>query len=493
MVSQKLEVRHSQSLVMTQALRQSIELLQMSSVELEEFISQEVEKNPLLQTGSEEQQAPTEPQDQNEDKLTREQQELSDEMEKSDYENLWDGERGEKDYAEQDAAYTTGDLRYNASSGDFDESPNLEKYVSAKKSLKDHLEDQLYMDVIDPVKRMIGLHLIDIVDDSGYLGEDAAALHKQLGCEKKLVDDTISMLQKFDPAGVFARSLKECLALQLEELNHLDPAMEKMLDNLDLVAKKDLKGLQKVCGVDGEDIADMLSEIKALNPKPGLAYAASENEAVLPDVLVTRSGGSWRVELNMEAMPRVLVNNSYYRIVSEKAKSKEEKKYLSENLSNANWLVRAVEQRADSILKVATEIVNRQMDFLKHGVTYLKPMVLKDISEAVGVHESTVSRVTSNKYMLTPRGMYEMKYFFTSGISSAFGGDSHSSEAVKFKIKKMVDSEDPENILSDDELADMLKEEGMDIARRTVAKYREAMGIGSSVQRRREKRLLGVG
>ena len=456
---------------MTQALRQSIEILQMSSQELTEFVNQEAESNPLIQVeySGGDTEEPASPAIKHQEQESREMDE--------------DGQRWE----ERLSSLTSS--RYD-SSGSNDDDNNLEKYAAREKTLKDHLEEQLYMDIADPVQRIIGLHLIDLVDDSGYLKEEAAELHKQLGCSQAQVEEVIQLLQRFDPAGVFARSLAECLELQLRERNRFDPAMELLLQNLDLLARKDLKNLQRICGVDADDIADMVAEIKALSPKPGLKFSGADSAVVVPDVLVTKRHDKWHVELNIEAMPRVLVNNGYFNDVRAKVIDKNGKKYLSDTLSNASWLVKAVEQRATNILKIAAEIVNRQQDFLKYGVTYLKPMVLKDVAQAVGVHESTVSRVTSNKYLLCPLGMYEMKYFFTSGIGSAFGGDNHSSAAVKHKIKRLVEAEDPASILSDDEIAEILHKDGMDIARRTVAKYREAVGIGSSVQRRREKGIL---
>ena len=285
-----------------------------------------------------------------------------------------------------------------------------------------------------------------------------------------------------------ARSLAECLANQLRDRNRFDPAMAALLDNLDLLAKRDLAGLKRLCGVDQEELTEMIVEIRALDPKPGESFLPAGDDAVRPDVLMrARPDGTWQIELNTDNLPRVLVNNAYLAQVSRRGASKEDRSYINQCQQSANWLVKALHQRATTILKVSTEIVRQQEGFFLYGVRYLKPLVLRDIAEAIEMHESTVSRVTSNKFIATPRGMFELKYFFTAAIASAEGEGAISAEAVRTLIKALIDAESPKKILSDDKLVEMLQGEGIDIARRTVAKYREAMRIPSSVQRRREK------
>jgi len=304
------------------------------------------------------------------------------------------------------------------------------------------------------------------------------------------VETVLARLQKFDPAGVFARSLSECLALQLREKNRLDPAMQALLDNLDLLARRDMPGLMRVCGVDAEDIAEMAAEIRALDPKPGLAFESEVTQTLVPDVFVRpNTDGGWLVELNSETLPKVLVNARYHAKVAKGAKTKADKIYLSECLNSANWLVKSLDQRANTILKVASEIVRQQDGFFAHGVQHLRPLNLRTIAEAIDMHESTVSRVTSNKYIATARGIYEMKFFFSSAIASSDGGEAHSAEAVRSRIRDLIEAEKPDEILSDDRLVEILKGSGIDIARRTVAKYREGLKIPSSVQRRRLKTL----
>lgn len=281
------------------------------------------------------------------------------------------------------------------------------------------------------------------------------------------------------------------LGLQLKDQNRYDPLMAKLLANLDLLAARNITGLKRAVGADMDELVEMIQEIKRLNPKPGLKFGSVQLQPVVPDVLVRPAAdGGWHIELNSDTLPRVLVNRSYYTRVAKTAATEKDKNYIFDCLQTANWLVKSLDQRARTILKVAEQIVRQQDSFFMYGVQHLRPLNLKTIAEAISMHESTVSRVTSNKYIATPRGIFELKYFFTSSIASAADGEAHSSEAVRYRIKQMIDAESPDDVLSDDQLVDRLRGEGVDIARRTVAKYREAMRIPSSVQRRRDKRLV---
>jgi RNA polymerase sigma-54 factor len=335
---------------------------------------------------------------------------------------------------------------------------------------------------------MIGQYLIDLVDEAGYLPPDLGDVGEKLGASPHQVAEVLAVLQGFDPAGICARSLSECLAIQLRELDRYDPAMQKLVEHLDLLARRDAAALRKICGVDDEDLADMIAEIRRLDPKPGLKFASARVQTVVPDVYV-RPGpdGGWLVELNSDTLPKVLVNQRYHAELVKNAANDGAKTYLAENLQSATWLMRALDQRAKTILKVAMEIVRQQDGFFVHGVRHLRPLNLKTIADAISMHESTVSRVTANKYMATNRGIFELKYFFTSAIASADGGEAHSAEAVRDRIKHLIDAESPADVLSDDTIVEQLRGAGIDIARRTVAKYREAMRIPSSVQRRRDK------
>jgi RNA polymerase sigma-54 factor len=329
-----------------------------------------------------------------------------------------------------------------------------------------------------------------MLDDAGYLVGDIEGVADQFGCPVARVEGVLARLQRFDPPGIFARSLRECLAIQLREKDRLDPAMQALLDNLDILARRDMAGLIRVCGVDVEDIQGMIAEIRALDPKPALAFEPVVAETVTPDILMrAQPGGGWSIELNAETLPRVLVNQRYHTRLAGSARSKKDREYVAERLQSANWLVKSLHQRAQTILKVATEIVRQQHGFFAYGVSLLRPLVLRDISAAIEMHESTVSRVTTNKFIASPQGIFELKYFFTSSISDTAGGEGHSAESVRHRIRSMIEAETADKVLSDDALVDILKGDGIDIARRTVAKYREALGIPSSVQRRREKAL----
>jgi RNA polymerase sigma-54 factor len=339
-------------------------------------------------------------------------------------------------------------------------------------------------------ERLIGQHLVDMVDEAGYISVNLAQLAERLGAPIELVEAVLAKLQTLDPPGICARNLVECLTLQLKDQNRYDPLMARLLDNLDLLANRNLSALKKAVEADMDDLIDMIQEIKRLNPKPGLKFGSVQIQPVVPDVLVRpASDGGWHVELNSDTLPRVLLNRSYYTRISRTAANVKDKDYLLECLQTANWLIKSLDQRARTILRVAEQIVRQQDAFFMHGVQHLRPLNLKTIADAISMHESTVSRVTSNKYISTPRGIFELKYFFTSSIASSSDGEAHSSESVRFRIKQMIDAERADDVLSDDQLVDRLKAEGIDIARRTVAKYREALRIPSSVQRRRDKRM----
>lgn len=354
--------------------------------------------------------------------------------------------------------------------------------------MSEHVAEQITLTFSKAADRFIATALADALDESGYLRVDIVGLAQNLGVETVEIERVLGMMQGFDPAGLFARDLRECLAIQLRLKDRFDPAMEALIDNLDLLARRDFATLKKLCGVDQADILDMLTEIRMLDPKPGALFEISVADAIVPDALVTPSrDGGWTIELNAAAMPRLIVNNEYYAEVSTSVKA-EEKAFLSDCMQTANWLVRSLDQRARTILKVTQEIVRQQDGFLRHGVTHLKPLNLRTVADAVGMHESTISRVTANKFMATPRGVFELRYFFTASIASSEGGDAHSSESVRHRIRQMIDAEKPDDVLSDDAIVDALKKDGVDIARRTVAKYRESMNIASSVQRRREKK-----
>ena len=498
----KLELRQGQQLVMTPQLQQAIRLLQLSNFELTQYVEAELERNPLLErderpessaadADADDREAAAAPNGTSGEApldLERTVVDAGATLD-TDYDNVYP-DTARADLARDASLGSWSSVRQRTSTS-YDEDTNLEEYLAREVSLKDHLSDQMTLALAEPAERIVGQYLIDLVDEAGYIKADLDLLAEKLGAPAALVERVLGVLQSFDPPGVFARSLGECLALQLKEQNRYDPQIALLLDNLHMLAAHNLVALRKAVGVEMDELAEMINEIKHLNPKPGLRFGHVDVQAIVPDVLVREAAdGSWIVELNSDTLPRVLVNRSYFTRVSRTTRSDKDKDYLTECLQTANWLVKSLDQRARTILRVAEEIVRQQDGFFTHGVQHLRPLNLKKVADAISMHESTVSRVTSNKYMSTPRGIFELKYFFTSAIASADDeGEAHSSEAVRHRIKQLIDAESAEEVLSDDRIVELLKGAGIDIARRTVAKYREALRIPSSVQRRREKRL----
>ena len=492
-LSPKLILRQSQTLAITPQLMQAIKLLQLSSVELVQFVERELVQNPLLERDeagdglagdgpAAEGEAAASPEtaaaDWASDQLETSAQAIADKLDTAP-ENIV-----------PDDSYVPGGPGAG-SGGGLDERPDFEAFLSKPPSLHDHLASQLAVAVTDPTRRLIGAMLIDAIDENGYLQAQTAEVAARLGAPPCEVEAVLGIIHGFDPSGVGARTLAECLGLQLAERDRLDPAMQALLANLPLLAKRDMAALRRACGVDAEDMADMLAELRTLDPKPGRRFWSAPVEVVVPDIFVREApGGTWSVELNPATMPRLLVNRSYHATIDRRTLSVEDRSYLSEQLQSASWLIKSLDQRARTMIRVGQEIVRQQDGFFAHGVEHLRPMTLRHIADAIEMHESTVSRVTSNKYIATPRGTFEMKYFFTAAIAASDGGEAHAAEAVRQKIRRLIDAEDPAQVLSDDQLVKALKDDGIDIARRTVAKYREAMRIGSSVQRRREKQGL---
>jgi RNA polymerase sigma-54 factor len=494
----RLEVRQSQNLTLTPQLMQSIRLLQLSHLELNAFVEAELLRNPLLERedGPEPgDDAPEAPEAPAEISAYEDTVEHGDRIQSADsIANGYDTEVENvfPEQATQDAPGERNSYERGSGLNESGEAPDIDQFVAARPTLSEHLWEQIGLLLTDPAERLIARFLIDGLNEAGYLAIELSAVAEQLGAPLETVEHVLAVLQTCDPIGVFARDVRECLAIQLRELDRLDPLMQKLLDNLDLLAAHDMVGLARAVGAEREDLVDMLSELKHLDPKPGRAFEVGPVEAVVPDVFVRDgAGGGWAIELNADVLPKILVNRTYYATVAKKTRDTSEKTFLTDCLQTANWLAKSLDQRAQTILKVAAEIVKQQDGFLVHGVTHLKPMTLRTVAEAIDMHESTVSRVTSNKYMSTPRGLFEMKYFFTTALASSDGESEHSAEAVRHRIRQLVEAEVPPSILSDDTIADMLqKEQGIEVARRTVAKYREGMNIPSSVIRRRQKRAL---
>jgi RNA polymerase sigma-54 factor len=541
-VGQRLELRHSQNLVMTPQLQQAIKLLQLTNQELAAYVESELNENPLLEraesdglaetprseehgfsdplvapepepepgaseTGGEDPPFPADTLDHAaSDALSSDQEQPLDNRTRYDDNSPsddWD-QSAESRFAETGPGDTLsqagpgedglgGDWGLGGGAqrgGSFDEDgSSFEERLADRPSLRSHLLDQLQLESDRPETRLIGVYLIDSLNEFGYLTVEPSEVSEALGCDDAAVLKVLDLLRGFDPAGIFARDLRECLEIQLIDKDRFDPYMQRLLAHLDLLAAHDFVRLRKVCGVNEEDFADMLAELKALDPRPALAYAGGTAEPIIPDVLMRpRPDGAWHIELNSQTLPRVLVNQAYYGAVISQCHRKEDKLYMNEQLQSASWLVKALHQRANTIIKVTGEIIRQQKAFFSKGVQHMRPLTLRTVAEAIEMHESTVSRVTSNKYIATPRGTFELKYFFSTAIAGTGGGE-HSSEAVRHRIRALIEMETAKTVLSDDALVEKMKADGINIARRTVAKYREGMNIPSSVQRRRLKKI----
>ncbi|QIK78786.1 RNA polymerase factor sigma-54 [Sphingomonas piscis] len=481
----RLDIRVSQSLVLTPQLTQAIKLLQLSNLELEAFIAEELSKNPLLESRSDDDEPGGEA--------------PAPEIEGDDFDapddpgadDLISGAaQGDQplDMDWEREALETDSFSDVATSGGGEEAFDFDRLEYAAGSLAEHLQDQLH-GASGPVGDLARL-ICEALEDTGYLDIPLADVAERTGAPLATVEAALALVQGLEPAGVGARSLAECLALQAKAADRYDPAMARLIDNLELLSKGRLNDLKRICGVDDEDLADMIRELRAYDPKPGCQFSQAAAEGVTPDVFVRRTGGGYAVELNGATLPRLLVNRRYYQELKTGPQDKASRAWLSDCLASAGWLVKALDQRARTIVKVVGEIVKRQQGFFERGVSGLKPLTLREVAEAIEMHESTVSRVTSNKYLMCDRGLFELKYFFMSGVGGGEdGGDAASASAVKAAIADVIAKED--DILSDDAIAAMLKDRGYDVARRTVVKYREAMGIGSSIQRRRQRKIAG--
>ncbi|PBB77729.1 RNA polymerase sigma-54 factor [Mesorhizobium sp. WSM3879] len=464
--SASLLQRQKQSLVLTPQMMESIRLLQLAHPELHQFVDQEIEKNPFLERASD--QAPKDI-----PSISAGTPHIGPTMGGvSDRASQWKSIRGKNNVA------PGGN---NA----------LENYCASTETLHDHVARQIALSAFAPLERRIAGELAGHLEDTGYIQVNLSELASSLNVREADVERVLGTLQQFDPPGIFARTLSECLEIQLRQLDRFDPAMAALVANLEALARRDFQTLKRHCGVDEDDLLDMLHEIRALDPKPGNRFQSGGPQSIIADVLVLPSpGGGWQIELNPDTLPRLLMNQNYFAEVSRlSAQNSKDQSFLNECLQKANWLIRSLDQRAKTILKVTAEIIRQQDAFFEHGVAHLRPLNLKTVADAINVHQSTVSRVTSNKYMLTPRGVFELKYFFTVAIGSCESGDAYSAEAVRHQIKTMVAAESSDEVLSDDDIATRLKDTGIDIARRTVAKYREALNIPSSARRRREKRV----
>lgn len=471
-----LVAQQKQSLTLTAQVIQSIKLLQCGQEELLAYLREQEEKNPLIEVvagpDADARRAPDAASDENGAQFVAE----------ANSEDLRQGKHGAR-VADNQRRRSAVEPRREGGK----ELRSLEETCASSASLQDHLRGQAMTLFKDPVERAIAIEIVEAIEPDGYLRRDLDEIAEFLEVSRGRVESALMRIQGLEPTGVAARSLAECLHLQLQERGRLTPAMATLLDNLDLLEKYDLERLAKRCGVDGNGVANMIKEIRELDPRPGRRFDSDPVLPALPDLNVDmRSDGSFQVELNSSLLPKVLVDREYYAEVSATALGADETRFVTDCLKDANWLVRNLDLRAKTILKVSTEIVKRQKEFFQHGVAHLKPLSLYEVAETLGMHKSTVCRATSNKYMMTNRGMFELKFFFASALNSSYG--ELSSESIRHKIRQMIDDETPETVMSDDAIMEALRKDGVDIARRTVAKYREMMHIPSSPKRKRQKR-----
>lgn len=458
-LDQHLRLQSSTSLVMTPQLQQAIKLLQFSHQELESFLMEQLVDNPLLM-------------------LQEEKYEEDSTASSEDPNFLANFQEFYGKSEKQGPAGQTSSL---------DQEEWLETLIPANPlSLREHLLNQVNSDFLDPVKRLAGTYLLGYVQPTGYFEGDLEEIAHQLGASLAYVKGILKDLQQFEPAGVCTQNLRECLKMQLEDKQILSPSFLILLDHLDTLAKGDLNSLKRKCHVSEFELAHMIHEIRSLNPKPGLIFEKNTSSMVIPEVFMLQdeATGEWAVDLNPETMPKVLLDFPYYTVIKENLKEKEGKKYLAERFAHANWLIKALHQRATTLIRVSQEIVRKQEDFFNHGIAHLKPLVLRDVAESVELHESTISRVTNNKYISTPRGVFELKYFFNSSLEGV-SGISYASTTIRHRIQSLVSKENPQKPLSDDCIVQFLKQEGINVARRTVAKYREILKIPPAFQRKR--------
>ncbi len=460
-MQQTLDFRQTQTVVMTPQMQQAVKLLQMNNQELANYLEDEVAQNPLLEKGE----------DPGADEPTP-QEDPKPDMDFSETNNFAGvGAGGSHNFI--------GDDR------------TLEDTVAEHRSLRAYLQEQLATELPDMADRLIGSLLIDRLDEQGYLREDVATLAATLHLPLPRITAVLARLRRFDPAGIFASDLADCLRLQLIDRGQYDDVFATILENLPLVANRDYAALQRLTQCQRPVLEDRISVLKHLNPKPISDFDHFIVQTAIPDVLMKplprEIGGGWRVELNTATLPKVLFNQVYAADILNKSKTTQDKSYIQSQIQSASWLVRALDQRAQTILKVATAIVAAQDGFFLYGIEFLKPLTLRDIAAEIEMHESTVSRVTTGKYIGTPRGLFELKFFFSGGIAATDGAPQLAAEAVKARVKALVDAEKPGAILSDDTIVDLLHADGIDIARRTVAKYRDMLGIPASSVRRRQK------
>ncbi len=469
-IQQKLHTKLVQKLILTPSLQQAIKLLPMSTLELSDLLNQEMVENPMLEEVPTEDLQPAE----------TAQQEKAEPEPQQNKTDTWD----DQDYEYFFGDYLDDGYRPRAQQ-EIKELPPIENTLSTSSSLSDHLMWQLSMQTDDPLMREIGGAIIGNLDDDGILVASFEELASMGPWAVADVERALRLVQSFDPVGVAARDLQECLLLQLRHLGLQGTPSEKIVtDHLRLLQNHQVPEIARKLGMSIEDLKEHIELIRHLDPKPGSRYNPTQSQYVIPDVYVVKVEDQYVAVLNEDGLPQMRISPVYRRLLDKNAENNDETRaYVKDKFRSALWLIKSVEQRQKTIHKVATSIINFQRDFLDHGIEHLRPLVLRDVANDIGMHESTVSRVVTNKYMHTPQGVFEMKYFFHSGISSQYG-ESVSSVTIKQRIRKIIENEDPRKPLSDSKIVTILQREGLELARRTIAKYREELKIPTSNQRK---------
>lgn len=500
-IGPKLELKVAQSLVLTPQLQQAIKLLQMNANDIETWIEEQIEENPFLEKDENGEQFLTD----------RDGRHINTEIQENEDNQGKEGEEKDsldmlrEEHADQESLDISYENVFDQSTQPLwnksHQSGTLTNDIEdeAERSLSKHLQIQLGLEVQDEIERAIGAFLIDSLDENGFLPLSIAEVAKQLGSSRKKVNAVLLKLKQFDPPGLFANCLSECLRLQLLDRQLLTPELDILLSDINLLAGGESETLRKRCQLNEKNFEEAIKIIRTLNPRPTSSFDHRPIQTIVPDLLMRENRDEveencdiWRVELNNDTLPHVLVNRDYHAEIATNVSLRgdsQAQEFLKERWQTANWLTKALDQRAQTILKVAAEIVKRQRGFFRYGIAKLTPLVLRDIAGTIGMHESTVSRVVNGKYIQTPRGMFELRYFFTKAIPNSIMRTSLSAKAVRHRIRQIIKEETPDATLSDDKIVEKLMEEGIEIARRTVTKYREAMRIGSSVDRRRQQAL----
>ena len=472
-LNQRLNIKHSQSIVMTPQLRQAIKLLQFSNLELSSYIEEELEKNPFLENKKS-------------DILSRnDTTKIQDNNNKDDF-----NEDYEKDNQRWEERFQS-----KQRSSSYDDISSIEDRIAEpKKTLRSHLMEQILLDIPEGVERKIAILILDLIEPTGWINFDIDEFLSKNNLEKDITLNVLKKLQKLEPTGVFSRNLGECLRLQLKEKGLFNQSIEIVTNNLEYLAKGEIQKLCKLAKVNEKKLSEYINIIKSLNPKPASSFSDDDFRIEPPDVVIEQTKKGWKVELNKSTLPAIKIEEGLADKVKNNIikKNDNDKKFVSEAFNSAKWLLRAIEQRNSTTLKVAVEILKMQKEFFKHGPGHLKPLVLRNVAGAIGMHESTVSRVTRSKLLQTPWGLFQMKDFFSSSVGQNENEEAHSAKTVRTLLKEIISNEKSNRPYSDEKLSLLFKERGVLVARRTVAKYREMLKIPSSAERKRLMRLNKV-